>query len=186
MSYQRGAYGHGDYKGWQTTTDDYYVHVSRMERMPSTIVEAPRFPNFHTLFNNKKIANTTTTTDHEDVHEDQVVVQKEEPSETTKSSTVQVPPQKKVVQSEKQIKDSSSNNNKNSELTPVSTVQVPEAQKKVVQFEEQTKDSKITKKKKNGKKQQGYESNIDVEATDFIQNKHKNFELSKWMSLRGY
>ncbi|OVA20595.1 hypothetical protein BVC80_1065g153 [Macleaya cordata] len=56
MSHQRAAFGHRDHNGWHTTTDDYHVHVSRMERMPSTI-DAPHFPNFGSLFNNNKITH---------------------------------------------------------------------------------------------------------------------------------
>ncbi|KAF5743727.1 hypothetical protein HS088_TW08G00314 [Tripterygium wilfordii] len=39
--------------GWDTTSDDYLAHISRIERMPSVITDVPQYPNVHKVFNNK-------------------------------------------------------------------------------------------------------------------------------------
>ncbi|XWS47645.1 hypothetical protein CRYUN_Cryun13aG0001900 [Craigia yunnanensis] len=39
--------------GWDTTSQDYHAHLSRMERMPTIIPGAPQYPNVHKAFNNK-------------------------------------------------------------------------------------------------------------------------------------
>ncbi|KAE8695005.1 putative Mediator of RNA polymerase II transcription subunit 13 [Hibiscus syriacus] len=39
--------------GWDTTSQDYQAHLSRMERLPTIIPGASQYPNVHRAFNNK-------------------------------------------------------------------------------------------------------------------------------------
>ena len=39
--------------GWNTTSQDYHAHLSRMERSPTIILGASQYPNVHKAFNNK-------------------------------------------------------------------------------------------------------------------------------------
>ncbi|KAL4279390.1 hypothetical protein GQ457_03G015490 [Hibiscus cannabinus] len=39
--------------GWDTTSQDYQAHLSRMERLPTMIPGAPQYPNVHRAFNNR-------------------------------------------------------------------------------------------------------------------------------------
>ncbi|KAK5846517.1 hypothetical protein E1A91_A03G072600v1 [Gossypium mustelinum] len=39
--------------GWDTTSQDYQAHLSRMERSATMIPGAPQYPNVHKAFNNK-------------------------------------------------------------------------------------------------------------------------------------
>lgn len=51
--YRGSDYYANPQNGWNTTTDEYYTHVSRMERMPSDVTGVPHYPNVHTIFNNR-------------------------------------------------------------------------------------------------------------------------------------
>ncbi|OMP01005.1 hypothetical protein CCACVL1_03199 [Corchorus capsularis] len=39
--------------GWDTTSHDYHAHLSKMERNPTMIPDAPQYPVVHRAFNNK-------------------------------------------------------------------------------------------------------------------------------------
>ncbi|KAE8655246.1 putative Mediator of RNA polymerase II transcription subunit 13 [Hibiscus syriacus] len=39
--------------GWDTTSQDYQAHLSRMERLPTIIPGASQYPNVHRAFNSK-------------------------------------------------------------------------------------------------------------------------------------
>ncbi|XAR67973.1 hypothetical protein NMG60_11002937 [Bertholletia excelsa] len=51
MSRSSENYYSGRRPGWDTTSDDYHSHLTRMVRMPSVIPDMPRYPNFHARFN---------------------------------------------------------------------------------------------------------------------------------------
>ncbi|KAF9624303.1 hypothetical protein IFM89_009211 [Coptis chinensis] len=62
---RRVSFGHEDltknhHDNWHTTSDEYRVHVNKIERMPS-IIDAPHYPNLHMLFNNKATQTTQVT-----------------------------------------------------------------------------------------------------------------------------
>ncbi|EEF51919.1 conserved hypothetical protein [Ricinus communis] len=70
--------------GWDTTSTDYHVHVSTMERMPSILPDVPRYPNVHRAFNNKTI--------HEDefevTHQESMQKQRQPPTTHGKKRTL--------------------------------------------------------------------------------------------------
>ncbi|XP_015578861.1 uncharacterized protein LOC8278283 [Ricinus communis] len=81
--------------GWDTTSTDYHVHVSTMERMPSILPDVPRYPNVHRAFNNKTI--------HEDEFEvtHQESMQKQRQPPTTHGKKVHLVEQVQIIPREK-------------------------------------------------------------------------------------
>lgn len=39
--------------GWDTTSEEYHEHLSRIARLPSIHPNVPQYPNVHTAFNNR-------------------------------------------------------------------------------------------------------------------------------------
>ncbi|KAF5185817.1 hypothetical protein FRX31_024600 [Thalictrum thalictroides] len=109
--------------GWHNTSDDYRVHIAKMERMPSTI-EAPHYPSVHMLFN-----NNVTPNEHATRQEEHVPVVIEKPQVMTEAT----------VHIEKAIEDKPKVNNKD----------------------------------------------VDAEAEYYILQKHKAFNLCKWLSMKA-
>ncbi|WCJ36139.1 hypothetical protein M5689_017355 [Euphorbia peplus] len=42
--------------GWETTSHDYNLHISRIEKMTSFLPDVPRYPVLHRLFNNRIVS----------------------------------------------------------------------------------------------------------------------------------
>ncbi|KAM7280823.1 hypothetical protein ACFE04_007957 [Oxalis oulophora] len=40
------------YYGWGAPSNDYHSHLTRIEKMPSVIADAPKYPNVYKAFNN--------------------------------------------------------------------------------------------------------------------------------------
>ncbi|KAL5718104.1 hypothetical protein ACHQM5_011043 [Ranunculus cassubicifolius] len=66
---QRAAFAHEtqgrNQHGWYNTSDDYHVHVTKVERMTSTL-GGPHYPNLHNFFNNKLVTLDELATPQEE------------------------------------------------------------------------------------------------------------------------
>ncbi|KAK9276479.1 hypothetical protein L1049_006013 [Liquidambar formosana] len=109
-------------------TDDYRVHASTMEPMPSKILDAPRRRNVHVTFS--------------DLYEERVPETRE---------------RVRVVEYERAAEPAARN----------------ESYKRATESAARNGSYKAC------------EENIDAEADEFIEIRHRKFELSKWMSMNA-
>ncbi|XP_048136430.1 uncharacterized protein LOC125315454 isoform X1 [Rhodamnia argentea] len=119
--------------GWDTTSQDYHEHLSRVAKMPSIHPNVPQYPNVHSAFHNK-VASEEENESHHNHHQH--------------------------------------NHNRRS----------PQFQEKVevMEFKEERFEHN------RGKDTDVFEEVVDVKADDFIQQKHRRFELCKWNTFAAH
>ncbi|KAI6682809.1 hypothetical protein NL676_028722 [Syzygium grande] len=62
--YRRSECQSWQQSGWDTSSQEYHEHISRLARMPSVHPNVPQYPNVHTVFNSKVIREEESESQH--------------------------------------------------------------------------------------------------------------------------